>query len=210
MTKTVVHLVRHGEVANPRHILYGRLPGFHLSDAGVLMAKRAADALAGHDVVLVVSSPLERARETAEPIAERFGLPIEIDERLIEPENAFEGRRFGVGDGALRHPRTWWLVRNPFRPSWGEPYRRIADRMWAAVHAAREAAVGHEAVCVSHQLPIWTLRRSIERRPLWHHPRHRQCALGSITSLVFDDDAVIDVVYCEPSGSVGVGDVGGA
>ncbi|MCL6550499.1 MAG: histidine phosphatase family protein [Acidothermus cellulolyticus] len=208
MTRTIVHLLRHGEVFNPRHVLYGRLPGFHLSEAGVLMAKRAAEALTGHDVVLVLSSPLERARETAEPVAARFGVPVEIDERLIEATNAFEGQR--VGDGALRRPRSWWLVRNPWRPSWGEPYVEVAARMWAAVQDARRRAAGHEAVCVSHQLPIWTVRRMLERRPLWHHPGRRQCALGSITSLVFDDDAVVAVTYSEPSGRAGIGELAGA
>ena len=64
-----VHLVRHGEVENPQGVLYGRIPGFHLSEAGRVMAKTAAGFLAGRDVTVLRSSPLERARETAEPIA---------------------------------------------------------------------------------------------------------------------------------------------
>ncbi|HEX7106634.1 MAG TPA: histidine phosphatase family protein [Acidothermaceae bacterium] len=209
-TRTVVHLVRHGEVDNPTGILYGRLPGYHLSEAGVLMAKRAAAWLADRDVVAVVSSPLERAIETATPIAETVALPIREDARLIEAANHFQGRTFGVGDGALRHPGNWWHIRNPFRPSWGEPYEEIAARMLAAVADARASAIGHAAVCVSHQLPIWTARRKIERKRLWHDPRRRQCALGSVTSLVFDGDAVVEVRYHEPSGAAGAGEVGGA
>ena len=208
--RTVVHLVRHGEVDNPTGILYGRLPGYHLSETGVLMAKRAAAWLADRDVVAVVSSPLERAVETATPIAETVALPIREDARLIEAANHFQGRTFGVGDGALRHPGNWWHIRNPFRPSWGEPYEEIAARMLAAVADARESAIGHEAVCVSHQLPIWTARRKIERKRLWHDPRRRQCALGSVTSVVFDGDVVIEVRYHEPSGAAGAGEVGGA
>ena len=194
-TRTVVHLLRHGEVDNP---------------AGVLMAKRAAAALEGHDIVLLVSSPLERALETATPVAEQFELQIRTDDRLIEPTNFFEGRTFGVGDGALRHPANWRHLVNPFRPSWGEPYAEVAARVLAAVTTARDAARGHEAVCVSHQLPIWTARRKIERKRLWHDPRRRQCALGSLTSLVFDDDDVVAVRYLEPSGAAGAGEVGGA
>jgi broad specificity phosphatase PhoE len=208
--RTVVHLLRHGEVDNPTGVLYGRLPDFHLSEAGVLMAKRAADALAGLDVVALFSSPLERALETAAPIAERFALDVAVDDRLIEASNRFEGRTFGVGDGALRHPSNWLLVSNPFRPSWGEPYVELAARMLAAVAAARDAARGPEVVCVSHQLPIWTVRRRIERKRLWHDPRHRQCALGSLTSLIFDGDEVVDLRYSEPSGAAGAGEVGGA
>lgn len=196
----IVHLVRHGEVDNPRAVLYGRIPGYHLSAAGRVMAKAAADFLAGRDVVLLRSSPLERAVETAEPIAAEFGQTAEIDERLIEPWNHFEGMRFGVGDGALRRPRHWIHLRNPFLPSWGEPYREVAARVLAAVRDAASAAEGHEAVCVSHQLPIWVARRVVEGRPMWHDPRRRQCALGSVTSLTFTGAEVTGVQYAAPSG----------
>ena len=198
-TTAIVHLVRHGEVHNPDGILYGRLGGFHLSEAGRLMAKAAADYLAGRDVTVLRSSPLERAVETAEPISAEFGLPVEGDQRLIEPWNHFEGMRFGVGDGALRQPRHWVHLRNPIRPSWGEPYREVAARVLAAVRDTALAADGHEAVCVSHQLPIWVTRRLVEGHPLWHDPRRRQCALGSVTSLTFSDGKISSVRYAEPS-----------
>jgi len=200
---TIVHLVRHGEVANPEGILYGRLPGFLLSDDGEMMAKNAASFLAGRDVTLVRSSPLERAVQTAEPIAAQFSLPIEADERLIEPWNHFEGLTVGVGDGSLRAPRHWIYLRNPFRPSWGEPYKDVAARVLAAASDAAKAARGHEAVCVSHQLPIWVTRRFAEGRRLWHDPRRRQCALGSVTSLTYQADQLVSVAYAEPSGSAG-------
>lgn len=198
--RTVVHLLRHGEVHNPGRILYGRLPGYRLSERGRKMALAVADWFDGRDVTYLVSSPLERAQETAAPIAERLGLPVATDPRLIEAGNRFEGKRFGVGDGALRHPREWWALRNPFRPSWGEPYAQIAARMLAAVRDARAAAEGHEAVCVSHQLPIWTLRRQVEGRRLWHDPRRRQCALASVTSLHFEGERIVAVEYAEPAG----------
>jgi broad specificity phosphatase PhoE len=200
---TVVHLVRHGEVANPDGVLYGRIPGFRLSADGQLMAKAAAGFMAGRDVTVLRSSPLERAVETAEPIASQLGLTIEVDERLIEPWNHFEGLNVGVGDGSLRAPRYWIYLRNPFRPSWGEPYREVADRVLAAAAAAAAAARGHEAVCVSHQLPIWVARRSAQGRRLWHDPRRRQCALGSVTSLTYTGDRLTGVSYAEPSGSSG-------
>jgi broad specificity phosphatase PhoE len=197
---TVVHLVRHGEVENPAGVLYGRIPGYHLSPAGQQMAAAAAAFLAGRDVTVVKSSPLERAQETAAPIAAEFGLPVEIDDRLIEPWNHFEGMRFGVGDGALRQPRHWLALRNPFLPSWGEPYREVATRMLAAVTDAAAAARGHEAVCVSHQLPIWVARRAVDGNRLWHDPRRRQCALGSVTSLTFTGDKITGVRYATPAG----------
>ncbi|RKN09790.1 histidine phosphatase family protein [Streptomyces radicis] len=197
--RTVVHLVRHGEVANPDGVLYGRLPGYHLSDLGRRMAERVARHLAERDITHVVASPLERAQETAEPIAAAHDLPTATDERLIEAANAFQGKAFGVGDGALRKPANWPLLRNPFKPSWGEPYVDQVVRMTAALAAARDAARGHEAVAVSHQLPIWVLRSHAERRRLWHDPRRRQCTLASLTSFAFDGDELVSITYDEPA-----------
>jgi broad specificity phosphatase PhoE len=196
---TIVHLLRHGEVENPRHVLYGRLPGFHLSANGLEMAAAAADFFAERAVVALFSSPLERAQETARPVAERLGLEIVTDDRLIEAANHFEGLTFGVGDGSLRRPVHWPYLINPFRPSWGEPYRAVATRMLAAVAAARAAAAGAEAVCVSHQLPIWVTRRMAEGKRLWHNPVVRECALGSVTSFTYSGDRLTGVSYAVPA-----------
>jgi broad specificity phosphatase PhoE len=196
---TVVHLLRHGEVDNPRGVIYGRLPEYHLSPNGRAMAIAAADFFAERPVVSLFSSPLERAVETATPVAERLGLEIVTDLRLIEPWNHFEGMRFGVGDGSLRHPEHWPALINPFKPSWGEPYREVVTRMSAMLAVAREAAAGREVVCVSHQLPIWVTRRQAEGRPLWHNPKARQCALGSVTSLTFTGDQITGVAYTVPA-----------
>ncbi|WP_347058086.1 histidine phosphatase family protein [Blastococcus sp. HT6-30] len=207
---TVVHLLRHGEVHNPAGVLYGRLPGFRLSTAGEAMARRAADWFTGHDVTHLVSSPLERAQQTVRPLAEATGLEVHIDERIIEAGNAFEGRVVGAGGGVFRAPRNWWKLRNPFQPSWGEPYVEIAARMLAAVEAARDAARGHEAVLVSHQLPIWTTRLHVEGRRFVHDPRRRQCSLASVTSLTYDGDRLAGVSYAEPAGATGPDAVPGA
>jgi broad specificity phosphatase PhoE len=201
MPRTTVHFLRHGEVHNPGLVLYGRLPGFRLSEDGVQMAKDAADALAGRRVVHLVASPLQRAQETAQPTAERFGLAVHTDERLLESENVFEGKTVGVGDGALGNPANWTHMRNPFVPSWGEPYAVIAARMLAAAETASAPRAASRAVCVSHQLPIWTLRRFVEGRPLWHRPDRRQCGLASLTSLTWDHDRLITVTYSEPAGA---------
>lgn len=200
--KTIVHLLRHGEVDNPDKILYGRLPGYHLSPLGRKMAERIAESVVDRKIVHLVASPLERAQETALPIATTFGMPVVTDDRLIEAANIFEGQKFGLGDGALRHPSAWWHLRNPLRPSWGEPYRDIVVRMLAAMGDARKAAEGREALLVSHQLPIWTVRSYVEGRRLWHDPRKRQCTLASLTSFVYDGDRIVSVEYSEPAGDL--------
>jgi broad specificity phosphatase PhoE len=163
------------------------------------MAKAASESLAGRDITHLVASPLERAQQTAEPFTAQLGLPVTIDERLIESANFFEGKQVGVGDGSLKDPRNWWVLRDPMTPSWGEPYNVIAARMFQALLAAREAAEGHEAVCVSHQLPIWTLRRHVEKKRLWHDPRRRECALASLTSFHFEDTKIVGIAYSEPA-----------
>ena len=200
--RTVVHLLRHGEVHNPDRILYGRLEGFRLSTLGRQMADLAADHLRDHDITHVVSSPLIRARETAAPSAAMHGLEVSIDERVIEAENAFEGLPVAGGTGLLRHPRLLPKMLNPLRPSWGEPYVEIVERMRAAILDAREAARGHEALVVSHQAPIWMIRLATEGRSLVHNPARRQCSLASLTSFTFLGDELLSLSYSEPAATL--------
>lgn len=198
--RTVVHLLRHGEVDNPTGVVYGRLPGFHLSALGTQMAHRVADYLSDFDIVQVRCSPMERAQETAAPVAETLGLPITVDRRVTEGENYLEGNTFDAGSrSAFRNPRNWPLFRNPWRPSWGEPYAEIAARMRAAIHQAAADADGRDALIVSHQLPIWIARLDAEGRRFPHDPRKRECTLASLTSFTLVDDRITSVNYSEPA-----------
>lgn len=196
--KTTVHVMRHGEVHNPEGILYGRLPDYHLSERGRAQAQRVAEVLADRDIVAVIASPLERAQETATPVAARHNLVIDTNPDLIESANVFEGKRVSPGDGALRDPRNWKYLINPVRPSWGEPYREVAFRMRRALDAARTKAAGHEAVCVSHQLPVEILRRTMNGKRLPHDPRRRMCNLASLNTFVFEGDRLVDWQYLDP------------
>ncbi|MBV7411582.1 histidine phosphatase family protein [Dermabacteraceae bacterium TAE3-ERU27] len=207
MAKTIVHLVRHGEVHNPEKILYGRAPGFRLSERGQEMARLTAAYLAQRSVTEVTSSPLLRAQQTAAPIAAAHGLDVLQDARLLESANHFEGLRVGYGDGALWRLRHWPAYINPFRPSWGEPYRSQAERVLAAVRDARHRNEGSEAVLVLHQLPIWVTRRKLEGKPLWHDPRRRQCGLASVTSLHFNGEHFSHIEYAEPAAALYAGAV---
>lgn len=197
MTRTLVHLVRHGEVFNPEKVLYGRLDGYHLSERGQAMARVLGDYFADNDLSVVTASSLIRARETAAPIAEPHGLPIGTDDRVIEAANTFEGQVVGLGNFLRpKHLARMYDVRTP---SWGEPYAEIAARMQAAMADVRAAAEGHEAVIVSHQLPIWMARCAAEGRRLWHHPRSRECSLASVTTFAFDDADLAEISYAEPA-----------
>jgi broad specificity phosphatase PhoE len=163
------------------------------------MAEMVAKALANRDIVALHSSPLERAQETAAPIAETLQLPIQTDDRLIEADNVFQGLVIG---GMFRTPANYRHLWNPRRPSWGEPYVQVIKRMRSMIDDARAGARGHEVVLVSHQLPIWIIRLAAEGRRLVHDPRRRQCALASLTSLSFEGDRLTSVGYSEPAGAL--------
>ena len=198
---TTVHVARHGEVENPEKILYGRQPGWRLSNRGQQMAETLGEWSKSINLGALHVSPLQRAQETAAPIARAHGIEITTDERLIEAANVFEGKSFELGSGVLKHPSSWRHLYNPWKPSWGEPYEEQINRMLAAIFAARKAANGKDAIVVSHQLPIWILRSAIEGRSLLHDPRKRICALASVTIVHFDDEGVISgLSYSEPAG----------
>lgn len=201
-----IHLVRHGEVYNPERVLYGRIPGFGLSQHGQRMATLAATNLAdrGRKFSRLVCSPLQRTRESAEPVSLALGLPIEIDDRIIEPENVFEGHRMRGRHAAWLQPRFWRYLVRPWRPSWGEPYRDIVERMMAAISEAGMSVERGDVVLVSHQLPIWMVRRHVTGKSLAHFPGSRECSLSSITTLEWRDvarpEAGLQIVgYAEPA-----------
>jgi broad specificity phosphatase PhoE len=198
-----IHFLRHGEVENPEKILYGRQPGWRLSDRGHAMAKMVADWSAPLDLGALFVSPLQRAQETAAPISAQHNLPITTDERLIEAANIFEGKKFELGSGVLKHPSSWKHLRNPWKPSWGEPYEEQIARMLGALFAARDAAQGKDAICVSHQLPIWILRSAVEGKSMLHDPRKRECTLASVTSFELDSHGdIVGCTYSEPAASL--------
>ena len=199
--RAVVHLVRHGQVENPGGVLYGRLPNFHLSALGREMAERVAARTADWPLTHLRCSPLERAQETMAPIAANHPeLDVVIDDRAIESGNELQGRVFSDKASSLRDPRIWWMLRNPLRPSWGEPYTAIVARMDELVRdAARQAGPDGQALIVSHQLPIWMARSAAEGRRLAHDPRKRETTLASITSLTVLDGRVTSVSYDEPA-----------
>ncbi|MCC2030222.1 histidine phosphatase family protein [Microbacterium sp. YMB-B2] len=193
-----LHLVRHGEVHNPRRVLYGRLPHYRLSEAGRAMARSAAEYVQGLDrpVTTLRCSPLQRTQESAEPFSEIFGLAPALDERVIEPANVFEGTNMRR---SLQDPRNWWHLRNPSVPSWGEPYTSIAERMEQAMNSAWNETERGDAVIVSHQAPIWIAHLHVAGLRLRHDPRTRRCALSSVTSFERVGDVWREVGYAEPA-----------
>ena len=196
-----LHLVRHGEVFNPEHVLYGRLPGFGLSDLGRQIAQSAADELVARHrpASALFASPLQRAQESAAPIEAAFGLPIQTEPRIIEPTNKFEGMSPAVRNAALRRPQNWSWVANPFKPSWGEAYVSVTTRMLAAMNDAFDSVQSGDVIMVSHQLPIWATHLKVSGEHLWHDPRKRRCNLSSITTFERIGGLFVEVGYEDPA-----------
>ena len=186
---------------NPERILYGRLDGFELSERGEQMASRLANYFHDQPIVRVISSPLIRTTQTATPIAKAKGVVVDIDERLIEGTNAFQGGRV-TAKRLLGTPTLWPLLRNPLRPSWGEPYAEIAARMMAALDDARESVSSGDVVLVTHQLPIWMVHRQVAGVPLAHLPGSRRCSLASVTSFHQQNGKWRELSYAEPAGEL--------
>ncbi|HLF69644.1 MAG TPA: histidine phosphatase family protein, partial [Actinomycetota bacterium] len=150
--RTIVHLVRHAEVHNPGNIWYGRLEGFHLSERGLRQASALAEFFSARPVSAVYCSPLQRALETATPIAAARALEVVIDEALIESMTKLQG---GPADKRIfRNPLNLRYFINPFRPTWGEPYASTGARMVGAITRMRELHRGGEVVAVSHMTPV--------------------------------------------------------
>ena len=183
MPATTIHFVRHGKSRKSRHLLYERLPGFHLSEVGVRMAQATAHYIAVNPrlntVSAIYSSPLERTRETAGEILTalnevretRGEEPLELttDERIIEARNEFRGTRIGYGEGALWKNGNWEAGTQPVEAkAGGESYQSIAHRVQAFALEKVGEHPGEQIIVVSHESPIWSYRHMLETG----HPEH--------------------------------------
>jgi len=152
---TTILLVRHGNTPTTGKVLPGRAKGLSLSDTGRDQAKTAAERIAAlARVDAIYCSPLERARETAAPIAARRGLKAKVDRGLLECE-------FGDWTGAqlskLSKLPEWSTVQrapSTFRFPNGESFTEMQVRMVSTLDRLRSAHPGGTIVCVSHADPI--------------------------------------------------------
>ena len=152
---TLVLLVRHGQTPTTGKLLPGRAPGLHLAEAGIEQARRAAERIAAlPHIDAIYSSPLERARETAAPIAAATGTKVTVDKGLLECD-------FGDWTGAelrklMKLPEWNTVQRAPsaFTFPNGESFTAMQTRIVSALDRLRSKHPGGVIVCVSHADPI--------------------------------------------------------
>ena len=184
----MVLLVRHGHTPTTGTVLPGRAPDLHLSDAGRAQAEAAAERLQGLPIDALYTSPLERARETAEPTERLTSLTASLDDGLLECD-------FGEWTGekltALAKLPQWRTVQqapSTFRFPGGESFVELQSRMIATMERLRAAHPGGVVVCFSHADPI----KAILTHALGTHLDHFQrvdVGTGSISAIQWPDGA---------------------
>ena len=182
---TTVLLVRHGQTATTGRVLPGRAPGLHLSDDGRRQAEAAAQRIAKlKRVAAVYASPLERARETAMPIARVRGLALRIERGLLELDvGSWTGSRL---DRVSKRPEWTTVQRYPsgFRFPEGESFVEMQARVTAALARMVEHHPGGVVVAVSHADPI---KAALAHALGMHLDLFQRLAIapGSITTIVY-------------------------
>ncbi|MFC1460781.1 histidine phosphatase family protein [Microvirga arabica] len=149
MTATF-HLVRHAAHDRVGTILCGRMPGVHLGDVGKAQAERLAERFANETIAGIHTSPLERAVETAEPIAARLEQPLEICEDIAEIDfGAWSGTSF---EALAQDPRwsAWNKARSNSRPPYGETMLEAQARIVGAIERLHQRYADRSIILVSH------------------------------------------------------------
>lgn len=199
MSASRVHLIRHGEVDNPHHVVYADLPGYGLSARGLAEAAAAAEHLAAAPVAAVLSSPLLRARQTAGAIAGRHGLDLGFDERLTEWAGGLRwaGVRWEDLEAVFPGELTAYLE-TPLELGFGsESLLACGARVAAVVKEAATALPEGDLVVVSHQDPIHSGHLDL----VGHHPDDYHKDKPAHAGIVTLDPTVEpwrDVGYWEP------------
>ena len=186
MSPRFVYLVRHGEVANPNHVVYADLPGFNLSPLGVRQAHAAGRHLARRPIDAVVTSPLARAVQTATAIARHHHLAPRCDASLVETGQypGWTGQRWEDIDHLFPGQLEAYLEDPTRCVGTGAPIEAVARRMVGAIERNGESVV--HLVVVGHQDPVQAARLVLTGQPLssllLSPPSH-----ASVVTLVHDD-----------------------
>lgn len=198
MSDTTILLVRHADVHNPDNVFYGRLPRFRLSELGRRQAATLADFLAPEPVVAIYTSPMLRARQTANYIADRHpGVPVHINSNFIEIRSVYEG----MPVAELRKRRFNYY--EPAKDPSDETTAEIWKRMQRGIDQVRHSHAGQTCVCVSHGDPIKIAWLAFEGRPLTLNNIRSGSypARASVLRLTWREGAIQpEIAYASPAG----------
>lgn len=202
MKPTTLHFVRHGEVYNPKDILYARLPRFRLSERGVHEAEAAAQYLKPHAITAVYSSPMLRARQTAKIIQNYHpAAPLCISRRLTEVKTSYQGE-----PRAAMQAIDWNFYDNPRQPD-DETRDDVLARLLKELAVTRAKHAGQEVVWVAHGDPVIILTLWGKGRPLTdlaNYRGHTYIGHASVTTFTFEPGQAlpVNVEYTNPNGNV--------
>ena len=170
MKITKISLIRHGQVHNPEQVYYGRLPRFRLSVAGCRQAAEAAHFLRDQQVTTVYSSPLLRAKQTADIVAATLNVPLHHSRLMLEVHSPYDGRPLSDLEA-----RNWDIYTDS--PAHFEQPDDIANRMTRLIGRIRRNHTHHHTVLVSHADPVaWTVLWAADKPLTLTNRRHLQCA----------------------------------
>ena len=195
---TRLHLVRHCDVANPNGVLYGHLPDFGLSERGVRQAHALGRHLSARPVAQIYTSPLLRARQTADVIGSHLdGVPVAATDDLTEAE--FGRHLQGVKPRDVPWRRPLWFIHMawPGLLPGDESVAKMSARVRRPIMRLLRDHPGEDGVLISHGDPIQAFWVNAQRRPPW--ALHRlQCAKGGLLELEYAGEALQSITYRSP------------
>ncbi len=187
---TTIYLVRHGEYENPEYVFPTSTSGFPLSGNGRSQVMALIPYFTGKPIVSLYSSPILRARQTAEILANALSLPVVPDDRLMEVKTTLEGvsmKLFDDTKGELSYlPK--------YTAKGAETMETLSDRVWSALEDFRTRHEGKEVVVVSHGDPIRFSLMKYLRMPMdFAMSRKIQTPLAGGYRLVFGEGSTPEV-----------------
>jgi len=198
--------MRHADVENPHRILYGHLPGFHLSALGRAQASAVGRSLRDTGIRRIVHSPLERARETAELVNAELPAPVSLIEEPALVEAEFGRYLQGAPYWQIPIVRPRWLVHKVRRGALpgDETIEQLGSRVLGVVHRLAREHPGEVSLCVSHADPLQAAWILIESRPQNEREMARKTVgRAGILQLDLDGERITSVRY-QPAPKVAI------
>lgn len=176
MSKTIIYFFRHGEVYNPKRILYGRLPGFPLSETGKKMIKETVEQFKDKKILHIYTSPMLRARQTADIISKTLRITSKISRFLIETDDIFAGVPLDIFKSKIQ-PK---LYDKTFVRIGQESAKSQARRMLKFLKQVTKCHNGESTIAVSHGDPIVILKAATLDIPFtWDYKKGNYLKQGS-------------------------------